>query len=140
MNKLALALFSTLISVTAFAADTAKTISVKVEGIHKASGTIYLTGYNNSSDFSAFENPTFSQVHVVTKKSETLEITIPSDGEYAFSVYVDQNANDKIDSNAMGIPKEPYAFSGNVSPFGPPSYEAAKVDVKSGDTLILKVR
>lgn len=49
------------------------------------------------------------------------------EGEYAFVILHDANANGKMDSNVLGIPTEDYAFSNNaMGRMGPPSFEAAK--------------
>ena len=48
-------------------------------------------------------------------------------GEYAVRLFHDENGNEKLDTNWMGIPKEPYGFSNDArGKFGSPSYEAAK--------------
>ncbi len=53
-------------------------------------------------------------------------------GEYAISVYHDENENGVLDANFMGIPTEAYAFSNNApSRFGPAKYENAKFMVES---------
>ena len=47
-------------------------------------------------------------------------------GEYAISVHHDDNDNGKMDTNFIGIPKEPTGLSnGAVPKFGPPKYKHA---------------
>ena len=47
-------------------------------------------------------------------------------GEYAISVHHDDNDNGKMDTNFIGIPKEPTGLSnGAVPKFGPPKYKDA---------------
>jgi len=42
-------------------------------------------------------------------------------GDYAVSLYHDENSNAEMDTNSMGIPKESYAFSNNArGMFGKP--------------------
>lgn len=44
-------------------------------------------------------------------------------GVYAFSFFHDLNNNKKLDTNFLGIPKEPYGFSNNKKGrFGPPKF------------------
>lgn len=62
-------------------------------------------------------------------------------GKYAIKAYHDINANGRLDTNFMGIPKEPYGFGNDaMGTFGPPSYEqaAVKVDGKSRARVKLK--
>ena len=48
-------------------------------------------------------------------------------GEYAIKIYHDENGNDELDTNFIGIPKEGVGFSNNTSArFGEPRYEDAK--------------
>jgi uncharacterized protein (DUF2141 family) len=54
-----------------------------------------------------------------------VEFDLPP-GEYAVSTYQDVNSNGKLDRYFIGKPKEPYGFSNNVKPFGPPSYKDCK--------------
>lgn len=64
----------------------------------------------------------------------SLQLADLPDGDYAVSLFIDRNANGKLDSNAMGMPTEPYAFSNDaIGNFGPPSFEQARLSVK-GDT------
>ena len=47
-------------------------------------------------------------------------------GEYAISIYYDANGNGELDTNFIGIPKEPVALSNNAkAKFGPPKYKDA---------------
>jgi uncharacterized protein (DUF2141 family) len=48
-------------------------------------------------------------------------------GTYAVSVLHDVNSNGDLDTNFLGIPKEPLGFSNGAKPkMGPPSFDAAK--------------
>ena len=51
-------------------------------------------------------------------------------GRFAVAAYHDENDNDILDVNLIGIPKEGYAFSQNARGFaGPPSFDAAAVEI-----------
>ena len=55
-------------------------------------------------------------------------------GEYAISVHHDDNDNGKMDTNFIGIPKEPTGLSnGAVPKFGPPKYRDAAFRVGNED-------
>jgi uncharacterized protein (DUF2141 family) len=55
---------------------------------------------------------------------------------------VDENANGKMDSNVIGIPIEPYAFSNDASGnFGPPTFEQAKfVVTKDAKKITINIK
>lgn len=58
-------------------------------------------------------------------------------GRYAVSAYQDLNLNDKLDTNAFGMPKEPYGFSQKArGRFGPPSFEEASFEFGNEDKTI----
>jgi uncharacterized protein (DUF2141 family) len=48
-------------------------------------------------------------------------------GRYSVSVMHDENLNQKLDTNFLGMPKEAFGFSNHARPgtFGPPSWDAA---------------
>src|SRR5690606_37613482 len=49
-------------------------------------------------------------------------------GDYAIALYHDRNGNQKLDSNLLGIPTEPYGFSvaAGRNLAGPASWEQAR--------------
>jgi uncharacterized protein (DUF2141 family) len=59
-------------------------------------------------------------------------------GEYAASVFLDKNGNGKLDTNAIGSPKEPWGVSQNARArrFGPPLYKDAKFNYRGGPVTI----
>ena len=61
-------------------------------------------------------------------------------GEYAVRVFHDENKNEKVDTNILGIPKECYGYSNNASSwFGPPSWDKAKFIFNQPD-MILEIK
>lgn len=59
-------------------------------------------------------------------------------GDYAASVFVDINGNGKLDTNAIGSPKEPWGVSQNAKAkrFGPPLYKDAKFTYEGGAVTV----
>lgn len=64
------------------------------------------------------------------------------EGEYAISLFVDENGNGKMDTNPIGIPIEPYAFSNDATGnFGPPSFEKAKFSLaKENKSIVINIK
>lgn len=54
-------------------------------------------------------------------------------GDYAISVLHDLNSNEQMDFEVNGMPKEPYAMSGNEMAMGPPSFGSCDFAVGSED-------
>ena len=48
----------------------------------------------------------------------------------AVAIQHDQNGNGKLDTNWLGVPREPFGFSNDAAPraFGPPRFEDAAID------------
>ncbi|WP_296945209.1 DUF2141 domain-containing protein [uncultured Massilia sp.] len=52
-------------------------------------------------------------------------------GNWAVLAYQDENANDELDRNIVGIPKENYGFSRDArGRFGPPGFDDAAIEVR----------
>lgn len=72
----------------------------------------------------------------IDDNSCTLLIENLKPGKYAFKYFHDENNDEKINTNFMGIPKEGYGFSNNASgKFGPPSFEKMIIEITKSDTL-----
>lgn len=61
-------------------------------------------------------------------------------GTWAVLAYQDENGNDELDRNLIGIPKENYGFSRDArGKFGPPGFDDAAIEV-GGDKTFAPVR
>ena len=57
-------------------------------------------------------------------------------GIYAVSMFHDENENNKLDTNFLGIPKESFGCSNNAKGFmGPPKWEDAKFEISNKDVV-----
>jgi uncharacterized protein (DUF2141 family) len=62
-------------------------------------------------------------------------------GPFAVSVFHDEDGDGELDSTALGIPSEPYGFSGDARDlFGPPSFEEARIELAAGETQQITIR
>jgi uncharacterized protein (DUF2141 family) len=111
-------------------AETVNSATVRVEltGLSKASGNIYIAVYD--SDQTWLSDDTVLQQTVVIADALAGDIVstelVLQPGEYAFSIFYDSNNNGKLDTNFIGIPKEPMALSNNArAKYGPPKYKDA---------------
>ena len=77
-----------------------------------------------------------TQVKVVDQKAQAIFGNLAYGG-YGVSIFHDENANGKMDKNAMGIPKEAYGFSNNAKGFfGKPDYAKVKFELNSPEKQI----
>jgi len=111
-------------------------LHIAISNIETARGTLQVAVYNNGDnwlDSSAGEPPVFSATKAVNSTDNaTVVIGSMPAGNYAISIFHDLNGNDKLDTNFIGFPKEPFGFSAPMGKFGPPKYKDASIDVKQG--------
>ena len=102
-------------------------IIITIDGLHSAQGTVFIGLYASPSKF-LNGNQTDAMRKV---KATQAPITVVFDnlppGTYAVGAYHDENANDHLDTNLLGLPTEGYALSNGVrAVFSKPNfYEAA---------------
>jgi uncharacterized protein (DUF2141 family) len=138
-------LFSALaVASVAFAAAPASAarIVVTVTGIKSNQGGVYVGLYVTPSKFL---NGT--QVDAMKKvRASTAPITVTFDnlapGTYAVGAYHDENNNDHLDTNFLGLPTEGYALSNGVRAImSKPTFQQAAFTVGStGAAVLLPVR
>jgi uncharacterized protein (DUF2141 family) len=108
-------------------------IHITIENIEKAKGNMMVAVYNSEA---TFLEERYREEVVPVQQEGKLHFTIKNvpSGTYAMSFYHDENANQEMDSNFLGMPKEPVAFSNNAKgTFGPASFEDASFVVGNED-------
>ncbi|MFS4446449.1 DUF2141 domain-containing protein [Maribacter sp. 2307UL18-2] len=107
-----------------FCGSAQHTLTVTADGISSSEGFIAVGVYNTEDTFLK-EGKIFAGSFEPTKMGKT-KITIADlpEGTYAVSIFHDKNGNKALDTNFIGIPKEPVAFyKGKMKTFGPPDFE-----------------
>ena len=62
-------------------------------------------------------------------------------GPFAVSVFHDEDGDGELNSAALGIPSEPYGFSGDARDmFGPPSFKEAQIELAAGESKQITIR
>ncbi len=112
-------------------------LRVIATNVQSDAGQVIVWVYDNKDDWLSDRYRTFKNVKVAGNRvgdSVTLELLLPP-GEYALSVFQDEDNDTKLKSNFIGLPKEPAALSNNLRPkFGPPRYKDAVFSI--GDQLV----
>lgn len=122
-----------IFSAAVSAAETAN-LRVIATNVQSDKGQIIVWVYDNKDDWLSDRFRTFKSVKVAGNRagnSVVIELLLPP-GEYALSVFQDEDNDTKLKSNFIGIPKEPAALSNNARPgFGPPKYKDAVFTIGS---------
>ena len=124
LAALTTSLFATLNPASATAAE----LSVEIKGLVSDSGDVYVAIYDKAEKW--MKASLAGSKAAAKKGGVTVIFKDLPEGDYAISLYHDENGNGKMDSNVMGIPIEPYAFSNDAAGnYGPASFEQAKFTV-----------
>ena len=103
-------------------------IQIEVENIEN-NGTVYIAIYNDTKSFEKDNGDKKTYVKSIIEKVNTVRFIKKIDleeGVYAISLFIDSNANNKLDYNFLGIPKEQYGFSNNArNRFSAPAFSQA---------------
>jgi len=107
-------------------------IKVVIKNLENNKGKVYIALHDSEATF--LEDAIKGDTLKINNRSCEYTFKDVSPGVYAVSFYHDENDNDKMDTNFMGIPKEDYGCSNNATgSFGPPKWEDAKFEVTTKD-------
>ena len=140
MKKVLLTCALLLIAVVSIQAQEKEshTVTVTISGMNVDNGNVYVGLYNSEATFLA--TPYKGAIAKVSDKKATATFRDLSKGVYAVSVYHDENNNKKMDTNFIGIPKEPIGCSNGAKGFmGPPKYKNAKFKVNKNMVIPVEV-
>jgi uncharacterized protein (DUF2141 family) len=134
---------ATAIGARAQDAGASNSITFVVLGLHSNEGEVDCALFGSAEGF-----PGDSGKAIKTTKSKiengqgvcTFSGVAP--GDYAGSVFHDENGNGKLDRNFMGMPKEGVGASNDAAgSFGPPKFDDARFSYKGGpQSLTIHVR
>ena len=114
-------------------------LTLEVRGVRESVGRMACALFWQNKGFPRKHRRALRRTWVEVKgKTVTCVFKRTGLGEYAASVFLDKNGNGKLDTNAIGSPKEPWGVSQDAKSkrFGPPLYNDAKFDYQGGAVTI----
>ncbi len=120
------------------ASESTGNLIVNISGFPTSEGFAMVALHDSESSYQGGEATAIAKtrIKVVNQKARVVFADLGSGG-YGVSVYHDENANGKLDKNAMGIPKEAFGFSNNAKGlFGKPGYGDVQFQINSAETEI----
>lgn len=115
-------------------------LKVEITGMDTDKGKVFLALYNSEATFLKKSEDTKGANAIVKDKRAIAIFKGLKKGEYAISLFHDENDNNRMDTKIFGIPKEPYGFSNDAKGFmGPPKFKDAKFIVDTNKTITIKV-
>lgn len=116
------------------------TLTVTVSNIKTMEGTLEIGIFDSGHRFLE-EGQALRSISIEVKNhTETFVVKNLPKGNYAVTMYHDENGNKECDRNFMGIPKEPYGFSNNYRPrFSAPTFEDCEFELTSDKTVKIEL-
>jgi len=114
--------------------NSSNTIKVNVVGMHSNDGKVYCALYSSADGFpDGLAKAAKTTTAKITNEQAVCEFPAMTSGDYAISVYQDENSNGKLDRNFMGMPKEGVGASNDAQgSFGPQKFADARFSHKGG--------
>jgi uncharacterized protein (DUF2141 family) len=110
-------------------------LTVAVKGLRNDKGRVAVALFKRGEHFPDQKHALLGKVVRSSKKRAVVQFSSLEPGTYALAILHDENKNDKMDFNFLGMPLEGYGFSNDASEmFGPPSFEAASFEVSGEQT------
>jgi uncharacterized protein (DUF2141 family) len=116
-------------------------LTVELHGLQPHAGTVIVALYDQARNFPVPERRLAYQTLTPTDNMGQVVFHGLSSGRFAAVAYQDANSNGKLDKNFVGVPTEAYGFSnGARGRMGPPSFEAAAIEVTSDGKTDITLR
>lgn len=118
--------------------DEKGTILLEVINIESNDGQLVVYLHNNPKDYPKNKDKAFRVIKSkITNNKATIKFENLPYGKYAIAVHHDENGDNKVDKNFVGIPSEDFAASNNATGFmGPPSFEDASFELNKSSISI----
>jgi uncharacterized protein (DUF2141 family) len=108
-------------------------LEMEINNLESNKGPIYIRILDEN------ENPVIVGKSPVINYSSEISFDSISAGKYAIQFFHDENENQKMDFNLIGIPKEKFGSSNDVKPIlGPPKFEKMLFEIYEDKKIVMK--
>ncbi|MBC2838436.1 DUF2141 domain-containing protein [Robiginitalea sp. SC105] len=115
-------------------------LQIDVEGVEASEGEIQVAVYNQAENFLTIEGVYRSDSTKASKGTTRVFLEDLPSGRYALAIFHDRNSNRELDTNWIGIPKEPMGFSNSrMKTFGPPSFRDCELFLESDSHIVIRL-
>ena len=120
------------------------TLTIRVTGVRNNKGRIALALFQSEAGFPGDASKAVrlqqAEIDAQTRSAQFVLEGVPY-GQYAVSVFHDENMNGRLDKNFVGAPKEGYGASNNPRKrMGPPPFEEARFSLnQSAQSIEIKL-
>ena len=107
-------------------------LEMEINNLQSNNGPLYIRILDEN------ENPVIVGTSPVINYSARISFDSISPGKYAIQFFHDENENQKMDFNLIGIPKEKFGSSNNVKPvLGPPKFEKMLINLNENKKITI---
>ncbi len=131
-------LLTCLLGASVAASDDAAVLRVEVSGLRAAKGNVLCALHDSGDTFPKKADKARARARAPASVG-SLILVFPDvqTGTYAVVCFHDENGNQDLDQNLLGIPQEGLGFSNDATgTFGPPKFEAAQFRYSGGPQSI----
>ena len=108
-------------------------LEMEINNLESNKGPIYIRILDEN------ENPVIVGTSPVINYSSEISFDSISAGKYAIQFFHDENENQKMDFNLIGLPKEKFGSSNDVKPIlGPPKFEKMLFEIYEDKKRVMK--
>ncbi len=108
-------------------------LEMEINNLESNKGPVYIRILDEN------ENPVIVGTSPVINYSSEISFDSIFPGKYAIQFFHDENENQKMDFNLIGIPKEKFGSSNDVKPIlGPPKFEKMLFEIYEDKKIIMR--
>jgi uncharacterized protein (DUF2141 family) len=111
-------------------------LTVTITDIRESQGSLMVAVVNSDAAWNNQSKPVAAQKVAATKGEMVLKFADLPAGKYAVQVMHDENGNNQLDANFLGIPSEGYGFSNNPNVMRRAHFDEATFEVGADKTAI----
>lgn len=116
-------------------------IQATIDNIGELKGKLYVGLYNKKDGHGDTERYFKKHIKDATRGQISVSFKNIPNGVYAVAVFQDKNGNKRLDTNILGLPKEPYGFSENIfHSLRATTFDEAKFTLDSTKKIILHLK
>ncbi len=116
----------------------ADTLSISIKNIQSDKGNIALQVFSNAEQYKGSAQPIIAFILTAEALKGSFSIVDLPAGFYGARIMHDLNGNGELDTNFVGLPKEPYGFSNNATAnFGPPKWNDIRFQLDGSNQQII---
>ncbi|OQX83966.1 hypothetical protein B6D60_09885 [candidate division KSB1 bacterium 4484_87] len=115
-------------------------LTVIVSGLKNNKGDVKIGLFKTKESYDGKKNKFKGAIRRIKNRMTKWEVKKIPFGEYAIKAFHDEDGDDEIDTNFLGMPTESFGFSNNARAFfGPPDFEKAKF-LFNADSMRIEVK